>query len=440
MNTASTDVASRKRVKAMHGAAARPLALALACALTAATIAAGPLGGASAFADDSGKQPASLTYQHVDLKHPKVAATGLVYDGTQKNGYDGYPEALLAIPGDNDYSWSEYFYVEYFGINGTDYHPPKCYSTRDLRGINDNAPVNAGDYRVTFSAPDDDKFVDHPERAFILNPNHIDFTIAKAAALTLSPLSASTIDAAEYQREFDLGNMLSLPADLNGGPTYAVVDSTANGLAAVSVDSTTGKLTLASKGGAGPSASDTVTVALTDMGNYEDSTVEVNVSYTAKPDAAIGGVQAATRLVYNGEPQAGYTGTPLATYLPLDADAPATYNGPFDIVYVGTVADGSAWGPTDQAPSAAGTYRVTFAVPESAFFAGSLTLDFAIEKAPLAFRAEDAAMTAGDAVPKLAPTGDAAAGWSGALGALLAAAAGVAAVSCRRLRSDSKRK
>lgn len=404
MNTASSNVAARKRVKAMHGAAARSLALALACVLAVANVAAAPLGVASASADDSGKQQANLTYQYVDLKFPKLAETGLVYDGTQKNGYVDRPEAILTVPGESDHSWQWPFYVEYFGINGTDYHPPKCYSNKDYQGINANAPVNAGDYRVIFSAPEDDAFADKPKLAFILNPNHIDFTIAKAPALTLAPLSASTIDAAEYRQEFDLASMLSLPADLNGGPTYAVVDNTANGLADVSVNSATGMLTLVSKGGAGLAASDTVTVALTNMGNYEDSTVQVNVSYTAKPDAAISGVQAATSLVYNGGPQAGYTGTSTAVYLPLEATEPATYDGPFDITYVGTAADGSTWGPTAQAPAAAGTYRVTFAVPDSAFFAGSLALDFAIEKAPLVFHAQNASMTAGGTVPALGYT------------------------------------
>lgn len=380
MNTASTNVAARKRVKAMHGAAARPLALALACVLAVANVAAAPLGAASASADDSGKQRAGLTYQHVDLKYPWEAATGLVYDGTQKNGYVGRPEAILTVPGESDHSWQWPFYVEYSGINGTDYHQPKRYTVKD--GINANAPVNAGDYRVIFSAPEDDAFADNPKLAFILNPNHIDFTIAKAPALTLSPLSAPTIDAAGYQREFDLASMLSLPTDLNGGPTYAVVDNTANGLAAASVDPATGKLTLASKGGASPSASDTVTVTLTDMGNYEDSTVEVNVSYTAKPDATISGVQAATSLVYNGYPQAGYTGAPQATYQAPENTSPDTYDGPFDISYAGTTADGTAYGPIDQAPSAAGVYHVKFAVPDSApVVTTPITIDFTIGKA-----------------------------------------------------------
>lgn len=52
--------------------------------------------------------------------------------------------------------------------------------------------------------------------------------------------------------------------------------------------------------------------------------------------------------------------------------------------------------------------------------------------------ADDAPATGGSSA--LAPTGDGAAGWPAALGALLAAAAGAAVFSFRRLRSDSKRK
>lgn len=384
------DFAIRKRVKTIRRVATRSLILVLVCILAVANIAAGPLWGDSASADVSG-----FSKESSELILPDKAATGLVYNGTRQQGYPNgvYPTAKYTGNGGNLEEYHSPFYVKYTGINGTHYNPPKTLSA-GYQEINDNAPTNAGSYQVAFTVPDD--------APFILLPNSLEFSIAKAPALTLSPLSAPMIDAAGYQREFDLASMLNLPSDLGGGPAYSVTTHTANGLTAASIDPKTGTLTLTSKGGAGLSTSDTVTVALTNMGNYEDSTVQVNVGYTAKPDAMIGGVQAATGLVYDGEPQQSYIGTPQATYQVPANTSPDTYNGLFDLTYSGTTADGTAYGPTDQAPAAAGAYRVEFAVPDSApVVATPLALDFSISKAPLAFRAENASMIAGNAMPKL---------------------------------------
>ena len=384
------DFAIRKRVKTIRRVATRSLALVLVCILAVANIAAGPLWGDSASADVSG-----FSKESSELTSPVVAATGLVYNGTRQQGYpnDVYPTARYTGNGGNLEEYHSPFYVKYTGINGTEYDPLKTLSA-GYQEINDNAPTNAGSYQVVFTVPDD--------APFILLPNSLEFSIAKAPALTLSPLSAPMIDAAGYQREFDLASMLNLRSDLGGGPAYSVTTHTANGLTAASIDPKTGTLTLTSKDGAGLSTSDTVTVALTKMGHFEDSTVQVNVGYTAKPDAMIGGIQVATGLVYDGEPQQGYIGTPQATYQVPANTSPNTYDGPFTVTYTGTDADGSTYGPTAQAPTAAGIYRATFALPQNAPCTGQpAVLDFAIDKASLVFHAENASMTAGDAVPKL---------------------------------------
>lgn len=309
-----------------------------------------------------------------------TAETGLVYNGAPQKGYEGDP-SIRYTPYDltADKMYSGPFDIAYTGIDGTAYGPTA------------QAPTNAGTYRVTLAVPESAEFFG-PSKA-------VEFAIAKAP-LPLEDLSAELLDAAGFQDVLDLASWLNVPVDTNGGPTYSVDGFTTNGLASAAIDPDTGKLTLVASGTAG-TKSDTVAVKLSGMGNYEDTVVETKVDYAAKPVATIDGVQAATGLVYNGAPQAGYTGTPQATYLPHRGDLPETYDGPFDIAYAGTSADGSAYGPTAQAPASAGTYRVTFAVPQDASFAGSLTLEFAIAKAPLVFRAQDASMTAGDAVPAL---------------------------------------
>lgn len=217
------------------------------------------------------------------LTHPKCADTGLVYDGTRQQGYSGVP--VTRIPADNGTDEMDYngpFDVEYKGINGTVYNPPKALSA-GYQQINTHAPINAGTYQVVFTVPED--------QSFTLEPNRLEFSIAKAPAPALSQPSVTLFDAPGSVMAFDLARMINLPSDLNGGPVYAVTAYTANGLTTASIDSATGELTLTSKGGAGLAASDTVTVALADMGNYEDTAVQVNVSYKAKPAATISGAQ-----------------------------------------------------------------------------------------------------------------------------------------------------
>lgn len=367
------------------------------------------LGGAIVMAE--GKPAYSLT-------HPTGAATGLVYNGTRQQGYSDYPTVRLTENG-TEYDYYSPFYVEYAGINGTNYTTSKTLSA-DYQKINDNAPINAGSYQVVFTVPDD--------APFILNPNSFEFSIAKAPAPALSQPSVTLFDEPGSVMEFDLAGMINLPSDLGGGPSYAITGFTKAGLASASVDPATGKLTLTANDRAGRSVQDTVTVALTDMGNYEDCAVEVKVGYVTKPNATIAGVEAATDLVYNGEPQQGYTGSPQATYRSPLSNQSETYNGPFVITYTGTASDGSSFGPTAQAPTAPGTYQVEFSAPGSAPFTGSLTLDFSIGK--------DASESLATGGSNLAATGD------GLLPGLFAAVAGAAilAVLVARICLIAKRR
>lgn len=325
-----------------------------------------------------------VTYSRVEATIEGVTKlpSPVVYDGNPQVGFEGTPTAFyIDGPTGNrvDYGASpdETFTTSYTGTaaDGTTYR-----ST--------TPPTNAGTYQVTIS----------------ISPHHVcmgskelDFTIVKAPAFAtvhtnaqLQPSGVATVDLASV-----------LPGDVGSGPVYTVKSSTTEGLAGVSVDDASGMLTLTAKADALESAIDTVAVKLSDMGNYENSAIEVTVRYE-RADGVVTGPAAATGLVYNGNPQAGYTGVPSAVYTPAGTTDPLSYNGPFDITYSGTTADGTAYGPTDQAPTAAGAYRVKFAVPGSTpFVATPITLDFSIGKAPLTFRAEDASMTVGDAMPKL---------------------------------------
>ena len=89
---------------------------------------------------------------------------------------------------------------------------------------------------------------------------------------------------------------------------------------------------------------------------------------------------------YNGQTQAGYTGTPSAQ----------GYTGGFTVTYNTT--DGKA-------PTNAGTYTVTIAIPEdNAQYVGSIGLNFTIDKKALTVSAPSASVYVGDSAPKLALT------------------------------------
>ena len=347
-----------------------------------------------------------------NLSLPKRADTGLVYNGTRQQGYGGVPVVrILADNGVDEMDYHAPLYVEYKGINGTMYNSPPVQAA-GYQQINTYAPINAGTYQVIFTVPE--------SQSFTLNPSSFEFSIAKAPAPALSQPSVTLFDAPGSVMEFDLASMIGLPSDLNGRPSYAITGFTETGLASAAVDPAIGKLTLTANDRASRSVQDTVTVAITDMGNYEDCAVQVAVSYVTKPSATIAGVKAATDLVYNGEPQQSYTGSPQATYLSPLSNQSETYNGPFVITYTGTASDGSAFGPTTQAPTAPGTYRVEFSAPEAASFTGSLALDFSIGKGasggPDPTKGSSLAATGGN----LAATGD------GLLPGLFATVAGAA--------------
>lgn len=327
---------------------------------------------------------------HVEYERHRATIEGvtklpspIIYDGQPHAGFEGTPTAFyIDHQGKRiDYGASpdEAFVVSYTGTTagGTPYDAI-------------TPPTNAGVYQVTISISPHQVCKGSTAFAFAIDKAPAFATVPADARL--QPSGATTID---------LASMPALPDDVGSGPVYTVKSSTTEGLASTSVDNASGMLVLTAKADASESATDVVIVELSDMGNYENSAIEVSVRY-ARADGVVTGPVPVTGLVYSGKPQTGYTGAPEAVYTPAGTTDPLSYNGPFNISYTGATVNGVAYGPTDQAPSAAGTYRVEFAAPGTApVIAAPLALDFAIGRAPLAFRAENASMIAGDAMPKL---------------------------------------
>lgn len=126
-----------------------------------------------------------------------------------------------------------------------------------------------------------------------------------------------------------------------------------------------------------------ITVPVNGGNNYENYDITVTLTGTDKQVLDITGVTAQGG-TYNGQPYQGYTGTPSAE----------GFAGEFVVTY--NTADGKA--PTD-----AGTYTVTIAIPEDdAQYVGSIVLEFAIAKKPLTVSAPSASVYVGDSAPKLA--------------------------------------
>lgn len=128
-----------------------------------------------------------------------------------------------------------------------------------------------------------------------------------------------------------------------------------------------------------------ITVPVDGGKNYNDYEITITLTGTDKQVLNITGVTAQGG-TYNGQTQAGYTGTPSAE----------GYDGGFTVTY--NTADGKA--PTD-----AGIYTVTIAIPEDdAQYVGSTDLQFTIAQKPLTVSVPSPSVYVGDSVPELALT------------------------------------
>ena len=128
-----------------------------------------------------------------------------------------------------------------------------------------------------------------------------------------------------------------------------------------------------------------ITVPVDGGKNYEDYTITVTLTGSDKQTLTITGVTAQGG-TYNGQPQQGYTGTPSAE----------GYGGGFTVTY--NTADG-------EAPTNAGAYIVTIAIPEdNAQYVGSADLQFTIAPKALTVSAPSPSVYVGDSAPELALT------------------------------------
>jgi uncharacterized repeat protein (TIGR02543 family) len=257
--------------------------------------------------------------------------------------------------------------------------------------------TNVGDYDVGLTLKDSDNYewAVSAEAAELGEPE--DTSAAKTLTFTITPAEARNLghsvvmvkNHANYTVEIDLTTVSNYPTDAEGTPTFAITNSTSNGLTSATLKEDGKTLVLVSDKTQNDT-DDTVTISLTGMKNYKDSTITVTVSYKDKTVATITGVETENG-TYSGRPQTGYTGTPTSAY-----------SGDYDVTYTGTQFDGTDYAATTVAPTNAGNYQVTFKVPDSSVeYAGTCTVNFTIAKAPVVIHVDNKSTTVSGKMPEL---------------------------------------
>ena len=228
------------------------------------------------------------------------------------------------------------------------------------------AATDAGKYSVWYYVKGDDNH-NNTEPS-----GSVTVTIAKANYDGTTGVSGAVL--ANYSGE------VTLP-DIPDGASYGT--PTSSDVTSLSI--TDGVLHYTGGSGIVKGQTYTVTVPVNGGKNYNNYEITVTLTGTDKQVLNITGITAQDG-TYNGQAQTGYTGSPAAD----------GYDGDFTVTY----------GTTDgQAPTDAGTYTVTIAIPDSdPQYVGSTTLDFTIAKKALIVSAPSASVYVGDNAPELVLT------------------------------------
>lgn len=225
------------------------------------------------------------------------------------------------------------------------------------------AATNAGEYTVWYYVKGDDNH-NNTEPS-----GSVTVTIAKANYDGTTGVSGAVL--ANYSGE------VTLP-DIPDGASYGT--PTSSDVTSLSI--TDGVLHYTGGSGIVKGQTYTVTVLVNGGKNYNNYEITVTLTGTDKQVLNITGITAQDG-TYNGQAQTGYTGSPAAD----------GYDGDFTVTY----------GTTDgQAPTDAGTYTVTIAIPDSdPQYVGSTTLKFTIAKKALTVSAPSKTIYVGDTIPDL---------------------------------------
>lgn len=194
-----------------------------------------------------------------------------------------------------------------------------------------------------------------------------------------------------------------VPDNAGGTPVYEVVDYSTTGLASAAINEQ-GELSLVAKTQTDTDMTDTVTVKVSGMANYNDFTIKVAVSYVEQTPISIILTPSPTSLIYTAQQIPGYGGLE-ASYTDAGGITHSFDVAALSYVYQGTTREGEVYGPVSTPPTQAGSYTVTVSVPETeTLFTGSASLSFTIEPASLVIKADNVEIVQGQPLPTLTYT------------------------------------
>ena len=196
--------------------------------------------------------------------------------------------------------------------------------------------------------------------------------------------AAASLDA--YYGGSGAADLSGLLVERGTAAVYAVEDDTAI-LTAYSLGADTVLHAAVVNDRAKIGASATVRVLVTSV-NYADYFIDVTVTVSDKENVTISGLTYADKI---------YDGQAIAPAGTLTVSGDKVPVNELEVRYTGT---GGTVYDSASAPTAAGSYQVTYRVPESnADYTGSVTYAFAIRKKAVTVGPKDVTMTAGEALP-----------------------------------------
>ena len=221
---------------------------------------------------------------------------------------------------------------------------------------------------------------------YVLSPDGGKYTFPGWARILKQPHANAAASLDAYYGGSGAADLSGLLVERGTAAVYAIEGDTAI-LTAYSLGADTVLHAAVVNDRAKIGASATVRVLVTSV-NYADYFIDVTVTVSDKENVTISGLTYADKT---------YDGQAIAPAGTLTVSGDKVPTGEIEVRYTGT--GGTVYDSTT-APTAAGSYQVTYRVPEgNADYTGSVTYAFAIRKKVVTVKPKNVTITAGEALP-----------------------------------------
>ena len=221
---------------------------------------------------------------------------------------------------------------------------------------------------------------------YVLSPDGGKYTFPGWARILRQPHANAAASLDAYYGGSGAADLSGLLVERGTAAVYAIEGDTAI-LTAYSLGADTVLHAAVVNDRAKIGASATVRVLVTSV-NYADYFIDVTVTVSDKENVTISGLTYADKT---------YDGQAIAPAGTLTVSGDKVPTGELEVRYTGT--GGTVYDSTT-APTAAGSYQVTYRVPEgNADYTGSVTYAFAIRKKVVTVKPKNVTITAGEALP-----------------------------------------